>query len=123
VKKKTPVSWLKSEEEILVNFLIEHYHAGNSSDTGFKSHIFTDVAARLQEKPTEQGPEKDADSCHNKCNALKGNWKIVNIMISQSGWGWDKDTGLVTPDGFWNDYICTSTSEGKTISQETILVL
>jgi hypothetical protein len=105
-KKKTPVTWSALEETVLVNLLIEHHQRGNSSESGFKSIVFTEIATKLRETPPEQGPEKDADSCRNKYNNLKGDWKIVNKMVQQSGWGWDRETGRVTaPKMVFDDYV------------------
>jgi hypothetical protein len=106
--KKIPVSWSSKEESFLVDCLFDARNEGKQQDSGFKPDIWVPISARFDNElgPPDFGPKKDVPSIKNKVNSLKTEWKIVKKMVSQLGWGWDKETGMVKiPPGVWEAYV------------------
>jgi hypothetical protein len=106
--KKQPVSWSAKEESFLVDCLFNAHDEGKQIVSGFKPEIWLPMVSHFVNElgPPENGPQKDVSSIKNKVNSLKQDWKVVWKLVSQSGWGWDEETGMVkAPPGVWDTYL------------------
>ena len=77
-------------------------------DSGFKLEAWTACCnIIIIRKATRQ--LVTIDKCKAKVDVLKGSWKELNWLKDQSGFGWDKGTGLVqASEQAWKDVIKVS---------------
>jgi hypothetical protein len=118
--------WLTADNVVMIRVLTEQQAAGNQSDNGWKSLIWTLIAKSLQwSEVLSGGAEKTTASCSghrgkvfigsNKgsqyANAnvrvqLKSDFLMVKTLHSLSGWGWDDTTQMViAPLEVWDEYL------------------
>lgn len=80
--------------------------AGNQSDNGWKTAVWTKVAARLAEEHPNANPSKAADKCQDHFGVLKAKYKMLKVLKDKSGFGWDEERKMVmATDLVWETYI------------------
>ncbi|KAE8242667.1 hypothetical protein A4X06_0g6807 [Tilletia controversa] len=100
VKKELCV-WNDKDDECLLAILEDAKAANEMSENGFKVQTYNKAAASL-ELIRITGAIKTSARVQDHFKNMKANWKEVKFLASQSGFGWDNDSSLVTaPADVW----------------------
>ncbi|KAG6847438.1 hypothetical protein H0H93_008101 [Arthromyces matolae] len=90
--------WNVTCDSILVGCLLDQRADGKQTGNGgFHSSAWTAAKVLLAGSEVHsKGSEKTPQSCQNRYNALKKDYKEVKHLRSLSGFGWDEEKNLVT---------------------------
>jgi len=102
-----PRRWSAVEQELLVDILIEEASKGNSSENGWKPQVWHLVTQRLHDAyPQPVQLKKEKQHVYSCWVRLKNQWKVMDALKNQSGFGWDEASQSVTADDeVWDAYL------------------
>lgn len=90
--------WTNEEIESLVAQVKQAKDEGKTSDSGFKSVVWTSIAASFPAGARKQDPRV----CETKWSRLKKDYKEVKFLREASGFGWDSEKCVPTAEpGVW----------------------
>ena len=90
-KARAPTArWSREEVDQLLDKLQDAKDAGNSSENGFKSAVWTAAGASFSDSL-----KKNGRVCESKWTRLKKDYKEVKFLVELSGFGWKDDECLV----------------------------
>ncbi|KDQ13608.1 hypothetical protein BOTBODRAFT_175327 [Botryobasidium botryosum FD-172 SS1] len=105
VSKPDKVKWTHTEETILVDTLLVQKELGLQSENGWKPSVWTTVVSALHENFRVDTP-KQAKHCKSWWQRLRSQFRIVQTLCEQSGFGWSDALQMVTaPAHVWDAYI------------------
>lgn len=84
--------WTPVMEEALCNELIQQVEQGKQADSGYKKEAWAAVIARVKEV---SGRDVTLQQCKKKLDYLKARWTLFHWLKDQSGFRYNKETGLV----------------------------
>jgi hypothetical protein len=86
------VLWTFEIEEALVNELVQQIERGKQADSRYKKEAWvtaiTQVELVIHRVVT-------LEQCKNKIDTMKGHWRLFSWLKEQSGFGYNKETGLI----------------------------
>jgi hypothetical protein len=86
-------TWTNKEIDQLIEQLQEAKSLGQTSENGFKSSVWNQIAASFTD------PLKtEKRTCESKWARLKKDYKEVKFLRELSGFGWNDETGLLTAE-------------------------
>jgi hypothetical protein len=106
-KKRDRRQWTDSEDEALLDILIEAVNKGHRCDNGqFKAHTLRMAETKLEEKFPTCGI-KVKPHIESPMKRLRSIYAIIYDMVNQSGFGWDEERKMikVESDEVWRDYV------------------
>jgi hypothetical protein len=104
--KKDAALWAEAQEIVLLNILRQAIDEGQSSQNGFKEVVYQRVRVELL---TEHRLDYTTNQIRNKVDHFKRKWRAWKDLSEQSGFGYDKLTGLFTADSrVWQAYLRVS---------------
>jgi hypothetical protein len=106
-KKRDRRQWTDSEDEALLDILIEAVNKGHRCDNGqFKAHTLRMAETKLEEKFPTCGI-KVKPHIESAMKRLRSIYAIIYDMVNQSGFGWDEERKMikVESDEVWKDYV------------------
>jgi hypothetical protein len=106
-KKRDRRQWTDSEDEALLDILIEAVNKGHRCDNGqFKAHTLRMAETKLEEKFPTCGI-KVKPHIESAMKRLRSIYAIIYDMVNQSGFGWDEEKKMikVESDEVWRDYV------------------
>jgi hypothetical protein len=106
-KKRDRRQWTDSEDEALLDILIEAVNKGHRCDNGqFKAHTLRMAETKLEEKFPTCGI-KVKPHIESAMKRLRSIYAIIYDMVNQSGFGWDEEKKMikVESDEVWKDYV------------------
>ena len=93
-------------EAILFHTLLEQVDLGKRADSGFKKEAWVACCNAIE------GAIKQPitiEKCKGKVDTMKALWRELNWLKEQSGFGWNKERGLVeASDQVWKEVIKVS---------------
>ncbi|KAK9169026.1 hypothetical protein Syun_001166 [Stephania yunnanensis] len=103
VVSKGQVRWNDRMDKIMIEIILEEYGFGNASGNSWKPEVYTRVCLELLKQLKQQVHPANVKA---RIKTLKANYFSAREVISQSGFGWDPDTQLVTADVLtWKEYL------------------
>ncbi|PNX55395.1 hypothetical protein L195_g049024, partial [Trifolium pratense] len=106
-KKRDRRQWSDSEDEALLDILIEAVNKGHRCDNGqFKAHTLRMTETKLEETFPRCGIEVKPH-IESTMKRLRSIYGIIYDMVNQSGFGWDEERKIikVENDEVWKDYV------------------
>lgn len=104
--------WTEKSRECYINAMVSEIETGVFVDSGFKKASWQNIvanlnssyaAAREEIEPTLTYTKQQCQSYYSK---IKGQWTIYHMLMNNSGFGIDPDTGGPTAcDSVWNAHI------------------
>jgi hypothetical protein len=97
------VRWNDRMDKILIDIFLEEYGFGSNANNSWKPEVYTRVCREIQK---QLGQMVTSSNVKARIKTLKSNYKAAKEVISQSGFGWDPQTNMVTADALtWKEYL------------------
>jgi hypothetical protein len=101
---KKSVTWSDQMEAAMFHELINQANNGKRADSGLKREAW--VAACTVVRAVSGGQDVSIDQCKSKVEGQKARWRDFHWLQSQSGFGYNEGSGLITAgDQAWEDII------------------
>ncbi|THH32449.1 hypothetical protein EUX98_g1719 [Antrodiella citrinella] len=102
-------NWRPSDDAILINFLLDCKIHGDMADNSFKPVAWQGAATKFRDLVGQVGAVKSSQSCKDRAQAIKNNFRIVKRIRDLSGVGWDAQMCTVIASGpVWEAYLATN---------------
>ncbi|KAF9592245.1 hypothetical protein IFM89_012821 [Coptis chinensis] len=96
--------WTPPMDRLFIKLMVERVRDGQFLDGQFSKHAWKHMVDNFK---VEFGPSYDIEVLKNHYRALKKNHIAIKTILSEGGFGWDKEREMikVDDDNVWDDYI------------------
>uniref|UniRef100_A0ACD5YXI5 Uncharacterized protein n=1 Tax=Avena sativa TaxID=4498 RepID=A0ACD5YXI5_AVESA len=102
-KGRSYLKWTYEMDKAMLDVFVEYYNKGDRAQDGWKPHVYIVVAKKVRDKCHLEIRE---DNIISRSKTFDKHYAIINMMLSQSGFGWDDEKNMVTvEDDVWNTYV------------------